>query len=217
MNNILEISNLTKCFEHNTIFSNFSMEVHEGEMLCVTGPSGCGKSTLLNMIGMLELPDSGTIKLFDKPLPKINSNAGKKLLRKKILYLFQNYALVDDQTIAYNLSIPMFNQKGSKTNIKDRQTEALLKVGLNVPLNRKIYQLSGGEQQRVSIARGFLRDFDIVLADEPTGSLDAVNRDAVIELLRSFVDMGKTVIIVTHDPVVAEQADRIISLSVRTP
>ena len=138
-------------------------------------------------------------------------------MREKILYLFQNYALVDDQSIAYNLSIPMFNQKGSKTNIKDRQTEALLKVGLNVPLNRKIYQLSGGEQQRVSIARGFLRDFDIVLADEPTGSLDAVNRDAVIELLRSFVDMGKTVIIVTHDPVVAEQADRIISLSVRTP
>lgn len=213
MDSVFEISGLHKSFDKKVIFTNFSMEVKRGELVCVTGPSGCGKSTLLNMMGMFELPDSGTIKLFGKPLPKLNSKAARKLLKDKILYLFQNYALIDDKSVAYNLSVPMFDKKYTATKKKEKQIEALSKVGLKVSLNSKIYQLSGGEQQRVSIARGFLRNFEVILADEPTGSLDTDNRDIVIQLLRSFADMGKAVVIVTHDPAVAVQADRVISLS----
>ena len=161
---------------------------------------------------MFDTPDSGTIRFMGKSLPSMNSSAGRNLLKNKIFYLFQNYALIDDQNVAYNLSIPLL-----KKNYKPEQKRYLIKkaldnVGLNVPLNTRVYQLSGGEQQRLSLARGFLREFEVILADEPTGSLDAQNRDVVMGHLRSFVDAGKTVIIVTHDPAVASQADRIIAL-----
>lgn len=209
---LFEIKKLNKSFGDHVVFSEFSMEVKMGEMLCITGPSGCGKSTLLNMLGMFDTPDSGTIRFMGKSLPSMNSSAGRNLLKNKIFYLFQNYALIDDQNVAYNLSIPLL-----KKNYKPEQKRYLIKkaldnVGLNVPLNTRVYQLSGGEQQRLSLARGFLREFEVILADEPTGSLDAQNRDVVMGHLRSFVDAGKTVIIVTHDPAVASQADRIIAL-----
>lgn len=209
---LYKIRNLNKSFGKHNVFTEFSLEVRMGEFLCITGPSGCGKSTLLNMLGMFDTPDSGTISFMGEPLPHMNSRAGRNLLKDKILYLFQNYALVDDRTVAYNLSIPMLQESYSPAQKKCLMKKALENVGLSVPLSTKIYQLSGGEQQRLSLARGFLRKFEVVLADEPTGSLDAQNRDVVISHLRTFVDAGKSVIIVTHDPAVAAQADRIIEL-----
>ncbi|MFU0833970.1 MAG: Macrolide export ATP-binding/permease protein MacB [Oscillospiraceae bacterium] len=212
MENICQLDHIKKRFGENVVLNDFSLCVKPGEMLCIAGASGSGKSTILNIIGMFEKPDEGRIYLFDKPQPKLNSKKGRVLLQSKIFYLFQNYALVDDKSISYNLEIPLLMSKQSKKEKERLKRAALEKVGLSLPLSQKIYQLSGGEQQRVSVARGFLRAFDLILADEPTGSLDAGNRDAIFQILLQFNKEGKTVIIVSHDPYIIEHCQRVVRL-----
>ena len=199
MGHICSIHDISKSFDNKKIFEDFSLHIDEGEMLCVAGVSGSGKSTLLNMVGMFEKPDSGTIELFGTQQKSINSKVGKYILRERIFYLFQNFALIDDKSIDYNLEIPLMNQKKTKKEKEQLKQDALSKVGLTLSLNKKIYQLSGGEQQRVSLARGFLRNFDMILADEPTGSLDSENKEIVMSILKQFHQEGKTIIIVSHD------------------
>ena len=209
---ICELKNITKTYGKRNIFKDFNLVVKKGEMICISGKSGSGKSTLLNMIGMFEKPDSGSIELFGTPLPDINSKLGRELMENKIFYLFQNFALIDNQSISYNLDIPLFSCKKSKKEKEKMKKEALKKVGLTIDIKEKIYHLSGGEQQRVALARGFLKDFDLILADEPTGSLDGENRDAVLNILDDFQKQGKTVLIVTHDPMVMEHCQKIIKI-----
>lgn len=129
-----------------------------------------------------------------------------------ISYLFQNYALIDDQTVKENLQIALYPVKESRKRKDDRIAAALAKTGLSGFEQRKVYELSGGEQQRVAVARALLKPGELILADEPTGALDAKNRDAVISLLRFMADCQKTVVIVTHDPVVAAACDQTILL-----
>ncbi len=215
MNNkelVVEFRNVTKSYGSNTLFDNFNMTVTSGEMICIAGGSGSGKSTILNLIGMFDKPDRGEIYLFGKKIPKINSKEGREVLRTKLLYIFQNFALLGDKTIDYNLDIPLLNSKLSSKDKAKMKQDAIKKVGLEKSLKTKVYQLSGGEQQRIALARGYLKDFDLILADEPTGSLDATNRDLVISMLRDFNKNGKTVIIVSHDPIVMRACDRVITL-----
>lgn len=212
MGNICSMKHISKSFGDKKIFEDFSLEIAEGEMLCVAGASGSGKSTILNMIGMFEKPDSGIIELFGIQQKSINSKEGKYIMRDRIFYLFQNFALVDDKSIDYNMEIPLMNQKKSKKEKKQLKQDALSKVGLNLSLNKKIYQLSGGEQQRVSLARGFLRNFDMILADEPTGSLDAENREIVMKILKKFHEDGKTVVIVSHDQYIIDNTSRVLRI-----
>ncbi|WP_026505541.1 ABC transporter ATP-binding protein [Butyrivibrio sp. NC3005] len=215
MNNkelVVEFRNVTKSYGSNTLFDNFNMTVTSGEMICIAGGSGSGKSTILNLIGMFDKPDRGEIYLFGKKIPKINSKEGREVLRTKLLYIFQNFALLGDKTIDYNLDIPLLNSKLSSKDKAKMKQDAIKKVGLEKSLKTKVYQLSGGEQQRIALARGYLKDFDLILADEPTGSLDATNRDLVISMLRNFNKNGKTVIIVSHDPIVMRACDRVITL-----
>ncbi len=181
-------------------------------MICVKGASGSGKSTLLNLIGMFDTPDSGKIELFRKTSPQINSKEGRFLMREKIFYCFQNFALVDNESIKYNLSIPLMNRNISKKEKELRINKALQKVGLEKNLNEKIYCLSGGEQQRVAIARAFLKNYELVLADEPTGSLDSNNRDIVMDILTDFHKMGKTIVIVSHDQAVINRCNRVVEI-----
>ena len=209
---ILEMEHIVKQYGDRVLFQDFSLSVQENEMLGISGASGSGKSTLLNMIGMFEKPDSGDIRLFGKPLPTAESKEGRKLMHSKLFYLFQNFALVENQSVDYNLEIPMMGKKITKSEKKNRKMKSLEKVGLNVSLSEKVFHLSGGEQQRVAIARGYLKDFDLLLADEPTGSLDAANRDEVIEILKQFHRDGKTIVIVSHDPVVMQNCQRIIRI-----
>lgn len=210
---VMEIKNVDKKYGNKYLFQNFNLQVYENEMVCIAGASGSGKSTLLNMIGMFEFPDAGEIRLFNQKQPKVESKAGRKLMHDKILYLFQNYALVDNESVDYNLEIPMIDNKLSKQKKKELKLEALRKVGLSTPLKEKIFHLSGGEQQRIAIARGYLKQFDLLLADEPTGSLDEKNRDEILKLLTNFQKAGKTIIIVSHDPVVMNYCDRIVRIS----
>jgi len=170
------------------------------------GVSGAGKSTLLNIIGMLEKADSGDIEILGVKNPDFNSARGVKLLRHSISYLFQNYGLVDSETILYNLKITTKFSKYSRSEEKEKIAKALEKVGLSGFEKKKVYQLSGGEQQRVAMSKIILKSSKLILADEPTGSLDSANRKDVLELLKEMNQNGSTVIVVTHDAIVDEYA-----------
>lgn len=209
---IVELKHLSKAYGERKLFQDFNLTVKEGEMICIAGPSGSGKSTILNMIGMFEKPDQGEIYFKGEILPTPSTKAGRKIMHDHIFYLFQNFALVEDESIDYNLEIPLMDTKITKKAKRQMKEKALAKVGLSASLKEKIFHLSGGEQQRAAIARGYLREFDLILADEPTGSLDEKNRDEVIKLLKGFQQEGKTVIIVSHDPVVMESCERIIKI-----
>ncbi len=193
----VKLDKINKKFGNKVILDNFSMEVQSGDFICIFGESGKGKTTLLNIIGMLDHPDSGDIYIKNIKNPFFDEKKGRKLLQNDVSYLFQNSGLVEDNTVKYNLELSCFYKK--KTT-KEDFISALKKVGLGEEyLEKKIYQLSGGEQQRVSLARIFLRSSSLILADEPTGSLDAGNRDKVIELLKQLNNEGKTIILVSHD------------------
>ena len=206
---MIELTAITKRYGDKVIFDNFSMKVEEGEMIAVTGKSGCGKSTLLNIIGLLEKVDNGQVCIDGISNITPQGMIATKLIREEIGYLFQNFALVDEESVNYNLKLALKYVKGNKMHIIEK---ALEEVGLSGYGNKKIYQLSGGEQQRVALARIIVKPSKIILADEPTGSLDEQNRDIVLNMLRKMQQQGKTIVIVTHDNYIADKCDRVISL-----
>lgn len=211
-NPICELVNVSKKFGRRVVLQDINLSVSIGEMVAITGASGSGKTTILNTIGMLEQPDGGSIKLFGEPIPHPRSAQANMLLRKRIAYLFQNFALIDNATISTNLDIPLAYSNLPKKEKHHAKLEALARVGLNLSLQQKIHELSGGEQQRVAIARVMLKPCELILADEPTGSLDEKNRDDILNLLQQLNVGGKTFIIVTHDPAVAQVCSRTIHL-----
>ncbi len=206
---ICECKEISKRFMVKQILKNFSMQVEKEKITCISGVSGSGKTTLLNIIGCLEKVDSGSLYLFgDKVNPNLKGT--RKLLRDRIGYLFQDYALLDDKTVTYNLNIAMEGHKIDNKTMKIK--EALTTVGLEGFEKREVRSCSGGEQQRVAIARLLLKPCELILADEPTGSLDDKNKIEVFMLLKKLVEHGKTVIIVTHDEEIKSMCDFIIKL-----
>ena len=205
---MIEIKNLNKTINDKVIFNNLNLTIEDGEMLAISGASGSGKTTLLNILGKLDKEYDGNIIIDNKNLKTITQT---NYLRNTIGYLFQNYALADNLTVTRNLD---FSLKYSDDKSLEAKENALEMVGLDPKeyLNKKIYTLSGGEQQRVALARLFLKPCSIILADEPTGSLDVKNRDVVLEILRKMNEHGKTVIVVTHDPYVLTVCDRVIKI-----
>ncbi len=209
---VCELGQVSKKYDGRMVLNDVHMRVQKGEMVAITGSSGAGKTTLLNIMGLLERADSGCVRLFGEPAPRPGSYGATKLLRHRLAYLFQNFALIDDGTVDENLEIALLYSRRSRKEKEELKRAALERVGLNVPLKQKIYSLSGGEQQRVALARILLKPCDLILADEPTGSLDAENRDAVLDVLKQLRQSGKTVIIATHDAVVAAACDRVATL-----
>lgn len=189
---MIKIEKLCKSFGEHVIFDNFSCEIKDGDFVVFNGVSGKGKTTLLNMIGGLEKFDSGKIMIDDLNLSKNRDVV--KLYKNKIGFLFQNFALVEKDTVQQNL-----NMIDKKYRSGESIEQVLEKVGLKGYEKRKIYTLSGGEQQRVAVARLFLKKCSIVLADEPTGSLDRRNADIIMNYLVELNKEGKTIIMVTHD------------------
>ena len=205
MNPILTIKNVNKSFGDHHVIKNMSLEVNQGSFVVLTGPSGSGKSTFLNIVGLLDKHDSGTITYFGVNNPKPFSKEATKLLQTKIGYLFQNFALIESKTVEQNLMIALEFVKG--INKKERIAEVLEYVDLKGFEKKKISQCSGGEQQRVAVARLMLKPCELILCDEPTGSLDYENRQNIISLLKKLQADGKTILIVSHDPEVIEVAE----------
>lgn len=201
------IRNITKKFGEKVVLENFNLEIKKGEMVALMGESGKGKTTILNLIGLLDDDYQGEL-LIEKE--KVGKKEKVLYFRNKLGYLFQNFALIDNKTVNQNLDIALeYVKNKEKGNLKQ---QALEKVGLSDKANQKVFSLSGGEQQRVAIARLLIKPCDIVLADEPTGSVDEKNKENIFNLLKSLNELGKTIIIVTHDKEIGQWCDRIINI-----
>lgn len=188
---MLEMKEIRKGYGKKVLYSDFNLTIEPGEFVVLGGKSGCGKTTLLNMIGSLEKPDAGTITYNGKDI--FSRGYQRKYLQSDVSFLFQNFALVENKTVRQNLALVQKKQQSDYT-----MESALEFVGLSDVLNQKVYQLSGGEQQRVAMARVLMKKSSLVLADEPTGSLDKENADNIIRLLKELNKQGKTIIMVTH-------------------
>ena len=216
--NKIEFINARKSYGHRDVIKGVSFSIKEKEIVSIIGPSGSGKSTLLNMLGMLEVIDGGKILIDGQRLPKINSKRATQFRRNKINYLFQSFALISNETVEKNLLIAMNYVKSSKKEKERRINEVLKKLGILGLKKMQCNTLSGGEQQRVALARCILKPGDIVLADEPTGSLDPKMSDTVLAMLKDLRNsFGKTILIVTHDMNLAAQTDRQLKLKTQIP
>lgn len=202
---MIEGIELSKRFEGRVLFENFNFKIESGEFVCFSGVSGCGKTTLLNMIGMIEPFDSGKLLIDGEAM--VTQKQRMQYFRKKLGFLFQNFALVENKTVEQNLKLI---RKQDRTNLT--MEEALKRVGLSGVLKQKVYTLSGGEQQRVALARLFFKQSEIILADEPTGSLDEANANRIMQILKELHQEGKTIILVTHDEKIKKMAERVIEL-----
>jgi len=210
---MISVQNVSKKFGSREILKDLSFDVEENEFVALVGPSGSGKSTLLNMIGLLDNIDSGKILINGKILPKVNSRSAVNYRKNVINYLFQSNALISTSSVKDNLMLAMTFTNFSKEEKEKKIKETLRFVGLENRLDSKVNELSGGEQQRIAIVRAILKPGDIILADEPTGSLDPDMAQKSFDLIRSLRDQfGKTILIVTHNLDHAKQCDRIVSL-----
>ncbi|CAH0416287.1 putative bacteriocin export ABC transporter [Periweissella fabaria] len=208
----IELKSIDKAYQKRTVIKNFNLTVQDGQFIAIVGPSGSGKSTLLNILGLFESPDNGVYLINGQPAPKINSAASNKFIRQNINYLFQNFALIEDMSVYKNLEMALKYVPGTKNQKRKQIQEALEKVNMNKREDDLVATLSGGEQQRISVARAILKPGDLILADEPTASLDEMNRDIVFNLLTSLNQHGKTIIVVTHDQSIAEKIPTIIKI-----
>lgn len=206
------LKDIKKRFGNKVLFNNFSLTIEKGDFLAIMGESGAGKTTLLNMMGLLDSPDSGTITICGKENLSFSSRTAVELRRRHISYLFQNYGLIDTETVESNMRVAIHFKKLSSKKEKRLISTSLEQVGLQGYEQRKVYTLSGGEQQRVALAKVIAKSPQIIFADEPTGSLDERNRDYVLEILKELNHQGKTIVVVTHDPYVNECAKQHISL-----
>ncbi|WP_311531526.1 ATP-binding cassette domain-containing protein [uncultured Anaerococcus sp.] len=210
----LEIKNLNKSYGNRNIINDLSFDIDKNEIVALIGKSGSGKSTILNMIGLLETIDSGEIKIKSQILPDINSKKAMMIRRNTINYLFQTYALINHKTVLENLLISMEYTNLKKSEKLNYIRNTLKDLGIDNLIESPVNTLSGGEAQRVSLARCILKPGDIILADEPTGSLDPNMSHTVFDILFSLREnYDKTILIVTHDMDLAKNCDRIISLN----
>lgn len=213
MKTFLQVDALNKSFGSNTVLHNISFEIESGESVALVGPSGCGKSTLLNIIGLLETLDSGAISLEGRAYPSINSKKATLMRRTEINYLFQSFALINDWKVSKNLLLALQYTKLSKQEQERLIRTALENYGIDEKFDAVVNELSGGEKQRVAIARAMIKPGNLILADEPTGSLDKAMATIVIDSLLDSVHANhKTLLMVTHDMGIAQRCDRIIEL-----
>ena len=213
--NIINLQDINKIYGKNdTLFyalKNVSLQIYQGEMVAIMGPSGSGKSTLLNIIGLLDKQSTGKYFLNGEDVYNFADSHLSRLRNKYFGFVVQNYALIHDYTVFENIEIPISYSK-NKANKKERILELLSKLGLGNKIKSKCKELSGGQSQRVAIARALVNDPAVILADEPTGALDQKNGKEVLDILKNINEMGKTVIIVTHDIAVSNLCHKVINI-----
>ncbi|HEL1162779.1 TPA: ABC transporter ATP-binding protein [Streptococcus equi subsp. zooepidemicus] len=206
---MIELKQVSKSFGERELFSNLSMTFEVGKVYALIGSSGSGKTTLMNMMGKLE-PYHGTIFYRGKDLASCKSS---DFFRHELGYLFQNFGLIENQTIEENLKLGLIGQKLTKSEQHRREKQALERVGLSyLNLDKRIFELSGGESQRVALAKVILKNPPFILADEPTASIDPVTSKLIMEILLSLRDTNRLIIVATHNPAIWEMADKIITM-----
>lgn len=211
--NIIEIKNLKKSYDHGNIkaLNGIDLTVKKGEFISIMGPSGSGKSTLLNMIGALDTADEGMINVAGIDLTKT-----KKLNQfrsKEIGFVFQMHNLIPNLSVLENVEIPMYETNAGSSEMRERAIELLKSVNLEEKIDQKPTKLSGGERQRVAIARALVNHPSIILADEPTGSLDSKTGEVILDLLKELhTKENVTLVMVTHEPYVGNMAERLVTV-----
>ena len=213
---VIDIKNLSKLYgfgDATTVaLDEIDLEVKKGEFIAIMGPSGSGKTTLMNIIGLLDRPTSGIYKLNEKNVSRLRPNKQAKSRRDNIGFIFQSYNLLPRLNIVDNVALPLAYKGVPLVTRLMRAQDMLENVGLQDRQYYMPYQLSGGQLQRVSVARALINKPSIILADEPTGNLDTDNSELIMELLRRVHNKGNTIIMVTHNPDLTRYADRVIYL-----
>jgi len=212
---MLTLSEITKSYRTSEVETHaldaVSLEVGEGEFLAIMGPSGCGKSTLLNVLGLLDRPNTGSYRLAGSEVTGLSAAKLARLRGEHIAFVFQNFNLIDDLTVAENVEVSLLYRQGPATT-SNRVRAVLDQVGMTHRAGHRPQQLSGGQQQRVAIARALAGNPSLILADEPTGNLDSANGEQVIELLQQVAAAGTTVVMVTHSHRDAAAAQRTVEM-----
>ncbi|UCH88609.1 MAG: ABC transporter ATP-binding protein [Thermoplasmata archaeon] len=207
---VIKSENLTKVFDNNTrALNGINLTISKGEWVTIMGPSGSGKTTLLNILGGLDKPSNGTVFVDGKDITKLNSRLLTKYRRENIGFIFQQFHLVPYLNAVENV---MLAQYFHSIALEQDAEEVLERVGLKERLTHLPTQMSGGEQQRVAVARAIANEPEILLADEPTGNLDQTNGKVVLDLLESLHKEGHTIVMITHDINIAKRSQRIIKL-----
>ena len=213
---MISLKNIKKSFmlgdEKVKALDDISLEIQKEDFIAIIGPSGSGKSTLMNILGLLDVPDSGEYLFDGKEVNKLSDNELAEIRNKKIGFVFQNFNLLPKMNAIENIQVPLFYGGMSDKESKERAYEVLEKVGLKGREHHLPSQLSGGQQQRVAIARAIAGDPEIILADEPTGALDSKTSEEVMELLKRLNENGQTIILITHDMNVAKKAKKNIKI-----
>lgn len=213
---MIAIDNLHKSYKTGAtslhVLKGIDFHCKEGELVSIMGSSGSGKSTFLNILGMLDEADEGTYFLDDTPIKNLNEKIAARYRNKFLGFIFQSFNLISYKTAQDNVALPLYYQKMARSERLDRSMHYLEKVGLADWADHLPNQLSGGQKQRVAIARALASDPRVLLADEPTGALDTKTSYEVMELIQGINDEGKTILIVTHEPDIAQMTKRIVNL-----
>ena len=213
---MLKLHNMYKIYSTDEVetvaLNGVNLEIEQGDFVAIMGPSGCGKSTLLNIVGMLDNPSDGDYFFFDENIAKYNESQRSELRKQNIGFIFQNFNLIEELSVAENIELALLYHDMPSAERKKRVAKVMDRMGIAHRANHMPGQLSGGQQQRVAVARAVVGDQPLILADEPTGNLDSVHGQEVMELLRSLNKEGTTIVMVTHSPAHADYAHRTVNL-----
>lgn len=206
----IQAENIVKKYGQRVVLNNLNILIDSGEFMALMGESGCGKTTLVNILGLIDSEFEGVVKYDGKIISR--SSDKRQILKNDISFIFQNYGLIDNKTVEYNLSLLLNVKKMSKVERQEAINLALSKVGLIDILDKKVYELSGGEQQRVALSKVFLKKPKLIIADEPTASLDSENEKEVMQYFNEINEEGCTIVVVTHSATVASYAKRTVKI-----
>ena len=213
---MLKLHNMYKVYRTDEVetvaLNGVNLEIEQGDFVAIMGPSGCGKSTLLNIIGMLDNPTEGDYFFFDENVAPYTESGRAEIRKQNIGFIFQSFNLIDELSVAENIELALLYHNMPAAERKRRVAEVMDRMGIAHRANHMPGQLSGGQQQRVAVARAVVGDQPLILADEPTGNLDSVHGQEVMELLRSLNKEGTTIVMVTHSPSHADYAHRTVNL-----
>ena len=213
---MLKLHNLYKVYRTDEVetvaLNGVNLEIEQGDFVAIMGPSGCGKSTLLNVVGMLDNPSDGDYWFFDENVAPYSESQRSAIRKQNIGFIFQSFNLIEELTVAENIELALLYHNMPSGERRKRVAAVMDRMGIAHRANHMPGQLSGGQQQRVAVARAVVGDQPLILADEPTGNLDSVHGQEVMELLQSLNKEGTTIVMVTHSPSHADYAHRTVNL-----